>query len=133
MSLFYFSGNQAMSSNTVLCTDCFYLKRDDKNVICTHPSSSQLSVKWNFSRKLYETTSESIRPMPEIPAHVQWVGMCDPQRGLCGWDECTYAHGKAERDQWNDIRRLNRKRALGNTSYTFAFPLLIGLSCFFDG
>ena len=61
MSLFYFSGNQAMSSNNVLCTDCFYLKRDDKNVICTHPSSSQLSVKWNLSRKLYETTSESKR------------------------------------------------------------------------
>ena len=49
----------------------------------------------------YETTDNHIRPFPEhFPSNVRYVVMCDPKRGTCRKEKCTFAHGQAEQKAW---------------------------------
>ena len=51
-------------------------------------------------------TTDHIRPFPEhIPGHVKYVAMCDPHRGTCRKEKCTFAHGRTEQKAWNSILR----------------------------
>ena len=62
-------------------------------------------VTWNCLENMYQTTKRSIRPPPKCLAEkvTRGVAMCDPRRGLCRRDRCTFAHGKAEQKQWNSF------------------------------
>lgn len=45
-----------------------------------------------------------IRPMPTVSITGMFV-LCDPRRGKCRGDNCTFAHSIEERDAWNAQRR----------------------------
>lgn len=88
-----------------ICEDCFYKHRTnvdfdscphgDKHVYCT----------WNVDRQTCETTAKSIRPLPEVS--VRQFYMCNPL--FCRGKECTYAHGKPELKNWNQLLRTRNK------------------------
>ena len=67
----------------------------------------KLTVVWNSERDRLETTAKSIRPFPEaLRGKVKlYVAMCDPYKGTCKRERCTFAHGKAEQKAWNQILR----------------------------
>ena len=95
-------------SSAILCKDCFYRYRTSYSPLdhCTHYNvSNKVTVRWNHEESRYETT-DHIRPFPEhIPGHVKYVAMCDPHRGTCRQDRCTFAHGRTEQKAWNAILR----------------------------
>ena len=74
---------------------------------CPHfQSPDGFFVVWNERQKRLETTEWSIRKIPpHFPGHIKNVAMCDPRKGTCRRDECTYAHGQAEQREWNQVLR----------------------------
>ena len=87
-----------------VCKDCFYRGRIKPDINCIHYVNN-VSVMWNDEARRHETT-DHIRPFPEdIPGHVKYVAMCDPHRGTCRKDKCTFAHGRTEQKAWNSILR----------------------------
>ena len=78
-----------------------------------HRGKHKIEVCWNSQSRLLEPMlypqclrddSESrIRPMPSISITGRFV-LCDPQRGKCTGDKCTFAHSIEERDAWNSQR-----------------------------
>ena len=67
----------------------------------------------------YETTEDFIRPFPEgLRGRVKsYVAMCDPYKGACRKDQCTFAHSKAEQEAWNKILRGPSVRKKGKMLY----------------
>ena len=93
-----------MSGSQLLCEDCFYKYRTDPTVPCGHSDARSLHVEWKEREGRYETTVESIRPIPRtLSDQVTNIVMCDPKR--CSKGKCTYAHGRAEQKAWNEILR----------------------------
>ena len=94
-------------SPSLICRKCFYdYRRIFPIVDCPHfpDDTNGFFVKWNERLKRLETTEMSIREFPpHFPGHVRSVGMCEPI--FCRRDECTYAHGQEERNQWNRALR----------------------------
>ena len=108
-----------MSDHSV-CNQCFYRYRMIHHFQCPH-QARKIEVKWNVEESRLETTSNSIRPLPpNLPGAVRsgYVGMCDPRRGNCRNDQCTYAHGREEQRQWNKILRSRRENNEGRSSYS---------------
>ncbi len=68
-------------------------------------------MKWNDQDQRHETTEMSIRAIPDnIPPRVKkYFVMCDPYKGTCKEEQCTFAHGEAERKAWNAILRRQRE------------------------
>lgn len=91
-----------------ICRDCFYNHRTNPNIFCTHNVNgrNKIQVQWNDRNGRLETTGRFIRHLPEnMPPHVSHIAMCDPDRGTCKQDRCTFAHGRAEQKAWNLILR----------------------------
>ena len=89
---------------------CFYSDR--------HRGEQKMEVRWNPQSRGLEPTlypaqrsrdrdgcerQSPIRPMPTISITGRFV-LCDPQRGKCRGDKCTFAHSIEERDAWNAQR-----------------------------
>ena len=93
-------------SEVELCQDCFYKYRIDPFKTCTC-GGKKVRATWNDERVRYETTAMSIRPLPDnLRGKVRtYVAMCDPYKGTCRREKCTFAHGKAEQKAWNRILR----------------------------
>ena len=89
-----------------ICRDCFYDNRTEEDIFC-FCRGKKLTVVWNSERGRLETTAKSIRPFPEsLRGKVNlYVAMCDPHKGTCKRERCTFAHGKAEQKAWNQILR----------------------------
>ena len=89
----------------LVCWDCFYKHRTSPRIFCKCGRNRTVCVTWNKKMERYETTGKSIRPFPEgLRGRVKsYVAMCDPYRGTCRKDQCTFAHGKAEQIVWNRI------------------------------
>lgn len=69
---------------------------------CYHKKKKIFNVEWNEEEERYETTY--CRPFPiDLPPDVSAIAMCDPYRGTCRRDKCTFAHGREELDAWNLI------------------------------
>lgn len=90
----------------VICQECFYKYRTEPHILC-ECRGKKVYVKWNDERERLETTVKSIRPFPEnLRGKVRsYVAMCDPYKGTCRREQCTFAHGKAEQKAWNRILR----------------------------
>ena len=89
-----------------ICKACFYEHHTDENMVCHHSGLKEVFVKWIDHRSRWETTSKSIRPFPEalrmkVKSH---VAMCNSTCN-CRRDNCTFAHGEAEKQEWNMILR----------------------------
>lgn len=81
-------------------------------------------LKWNDEDKRYETTNKSIRPFPaNIPPNVKYIAMCDPKRGTCKNEHCTFAHGRAEQKAWNGVLR-DRMMQQGKPGFTSSVHML---------
>ena len=95
-----------------VCRNCFYRDRIKPTLSCTHNTEENVDTQWNVEEGRHETTERSIRPfIPEIfPPHLRYVAMCDPYRGTCRKDRCTFAHGRAEQKAWNSILRRRREQ-----------------------
>ena len=89
-----------------ICRNCFYDNRTNEDILCMC-QGKKLTVVWNSQRERLETTARSIRPFPEtLRSKVKrFVAMCDPNKGTCRREKCTFAHGKAEQKAWNQILR----------------------------
>lgn len=96
-----------------VCKECFYRYRSRGEFVqCSHNHHRErIHVCINDNEDRLETTERSIRPLPEhFPEDLSSVAMCDPHRGTCRKDNCTFAHGREEQTRWNrEIR--NRRRA----------------------
>ena len=95
-----------------VCKDCFYMNRTKLDIHCNHCDlGDKVCVKWNSKEERYETTEASIRPIPDsMPIHVNHVAMCDPRRGWCKKDLCTFAHGQAELRTWNRLLKSTKEQ-----------------------
>ena len=101
-----FTDTQLTVSDESVCKNCFYKNRTVPNISCTHNTRERVYTKWNGEDGRHETTEKSVRPIPEgFPSYLDHVAMCDPYRGPCRGDLCTFAHGQAERKTWNSILR----------------------------
>ena len=102
-----------MSDGSV-CRDCFYRDRTRPTFSCTHNTRDKVDTQWNAEEGRHETTGKSIRPfIPEIfPPPLRYVAMCDPYRGTCRKDQCSFAHGRAEQKAWNSNLREQRGKKL---------------------
>jgi hypothetical protein len=97
-----------------VCKNCFYGNRTGPIVCFHHNAKKRVFLKWNDENKRHETTNKSIRPFPnEIPPNVQYIAMCDPRRGSCKNEWCTFAHGRAEQKAWSGILRDQRLQQTG--------------------
>lgn len=95
----------------IVCKSCFYRYRGldcDIASRCTH-RAEKIDVKWNETEEFYETTHVRVPPRDLIHRVRGNVRLCDPQRGTCQGDNCTYAHGAAEQRKWNSILWKERK------------------------
>ena len=92
-------------SEKTVCWDCFYKFRTNPYMFCKSGGEREACVTWNEEMERYETTGKSIRPFPEgLRGRVKsYVAMCDPYKGTCRKEQCTFAHGKAEQEAWNKI------------------------------
>ena len=96
-----------LDEEIAVCEDCFYKYRINPNMPeCYH--KPKIKVKWNEGRARYETTT--CRPFPtNLPSNIkQFIAMCDPLKGTCKKDKCTFAHGQLEQKAWNEVLRLQR-------------------------
>lgn len=95
-----------------LCENCFYKYRSSQSMpTCNH--NNKITAEWNDTDKRFETTT-FCRPIPErLPEAVRYIAMCDPYRGTCRREKCTFAHGRQEQRTWNSILR-NRIQGLRN-------------------
>lgn len=90
-----------------------------------------LHVRWNETEERFETTEASVRPFPSVfPENVRRVAMCDPSRGTCRQEKCTFAHGPAEKKAWNEILRMSRE---GRCVYAIASYVACGHHMPLDG
>ena len=89
----------------IICRECFYKHRRVFPIVkCPHHVTNGFYVQWNERYNRLETTERSIREIPpHLPSHVTHVAMCDPEKGFCRGDECTYAHGRAEQKRWTEV------------------------------
>jgi hypothetical protein len=91
-----------------ICNNCFYNNRLDRHISCTHGQrSGRVYVEWNADAERLETTQVSIRPPPanlEERVGSGYVAMCFGDI-RCKGDDCTFAHGKAEKTAWNKFLR----------------------------
>ena len=94
----------------MMCTDCFYKLRHDPNEVrpllgrypcprCRKRRSIHVVLKEN----IFETTYVRDRP-----ACKEWPVKCDPLHKVCGGDQCLYAHGDEELDNWKEMFRTSR-------------------------
>lgn len=92
-----------------ICKNCFYKNRTNPHPECPH--GHKLNVKWNEKEKRLETTT-NCRPFPKrIPSTIRLgIAMCDPHRGSCKEQKCTFAHGRVEQKTWNSILRFRREQ-----------------------
>ena len=76
--------------------------------VCPH--EHEIGVKWNDEEARLETTTS--RPFPaKMPQGVKHgVAMCDPYKGTCRREKCTFAHGKVEQKTWNLALKLQREQ-----------------------
>ena len=102
-----FTDMQLAMSDESVCRNCFYKDRIVPKFSCTHNTREKVYTQWNAVDGRHETTERSIRPF--IPEIFQYVAMCDPYRGTCREDQCTFAHGRAEQKAWNSILRKRRE------------------------
>ena len=101
-----FTDTQLAMSDESVCRNCFYDNHTVPKFSCTHNTRERVYTKWNDEEGRHETTEKSVRPIPkEFPPYLDHVAMCDPYRGTCGGDQCTFAHGRAEQRAWNSILR----------------------------
>ena len=95
-----------------ICKTCFYNYRGTKEDITSFCSQKAegIPVQWNENEGFYETTI--IRTPPSNLTENVWgnVRMCDPNRGTCKRDQCTFAHGKNEHRHWNIVLKQRRKK-----------------------
>ena len=86
--------------------------------ICGH--NQRMRITWNDNEERYETTT--CRPFPSaFPSGVKGsIAMCDPYRGTCKKEQCTFAHGRTEQKAWNSVLRQQREQEgkLANSNYT---------------
>lgn len=117
-----------VAENSV-CSSCFYRNRT-KPITCYHHNArNRVYLKWNVQESRHETTNKSIRSFPDkISPQVTHFAMCDPCKGNCKDEWCTFAHGRAEQKAWNGILRDQRTRDLeGEGFYVRAYhPIPIG-------
>ena len=80
--------------------------------VCWNPQSREF-VPLLYPQHLRENSECQfrIRPMPTVSIAGMFV-LCDPRRGKCRGDKCTFAHSIEERDAWNaqhdrEIRKLS--------------------------
>ena len=92
-----------------VCKDCFYRYRTNPNMpVCHH--NHKATVEWNDYEERYETTT--CRPFPTaLPKGIKRsIAMCDPCKGTCKKEQCTFAHGRMEQKAWNLVLRLRKER-----------------------
>lgn len=65
---------------------------------------------WNKEKGYFETTT--IRPFPTTLLSVvkRGIAMCDPMRGTCKKEKCTFAHNRVEQKEWDAILRSHRQQ-----------------------
>ena len=90
---------------------CFYSDRHrGEQKMAGHWTQPQFMSR-QFEPMLYPQRSRDgsgrqlrIRPMPTVSITGRFV-LCDPRRGKCRGDNCTFAHSIEERDAWNAQQR----------------------------
>ena len=92
---------------TFKCFNSDHHRGKQKMEVCWNPQSSKLEPTLYPQHLRDDSERQSwIRPMPTITITGRFV-LCDPRRGKCRGDKCTFAHSIEERDTWN--AQLNRE------------------------
>ena len=118
-----------MENLVVICKTCFYNyrgKKVDITSFCnpTH-KAERTPVHWNEDEEFYETTI--VRTAPSNLSQKVWgnVRMCDPNRGTCKRDQCTFAHGTNEQRRWNAVLLQQRQQPSRLHDYFIFYFLLV--------
>ena len=97
---------------TFKCFNYDHHRGKQKIQVCWNPQSREF-VPMLYPHHLRENSERQfrIRPMPTVSITGMFV-LCDPRRGKCRGDNCTFAHSIEERDAWNaqhdrEIRKLS--------------------------
>ena len=92
---------------TFKCFNSDHHRGEQKMEVCWNPQSRELEpMLYPPQRSRDQDSSKQqsqIRPMPTISISGRFV-LCDPRRGKCRGDKCTFAHSIEERDAWNAQR-----------------------------
>ncbi len=98
-----------LGTDRTICKDCFYRYHINPNMPPCHHTHNRVVVEWNDKEERYETTA--CRPFPTtLPKGVkQGIAMCDPYKGTCRREKCTFAHGRVEQKAWISVLRLQRE------------------------
>ncbi len=85
---------------------------------CYH-THDRVTVEWNDNEGRYETTA--CRPFPAtLPWNVKRsIAMCDPYKGTCRKETCTFAHGRVEQKAWNLALRLRKEEGGKCTEFRY--------------
>ena len=95
-----------LSRFEVVTFKCFYSDcHRGEQKMAGHWTQPQLRPMLYPQRSRDDSERQSrIRPMPTVSITGMFV-LCDPRRGKCRGDNCTFAHSIEERDAWNAQRR----------------------------
>lgn len=91
-----------LSRFEVVTFKCFYSDcHRGEQKMAGHWTQPQLRPMLYPQRSRDDSERQSrIRPMPTVSITGMFV-LCDPRRGKCRGDNCTFAHSIEERDAWN--------------------------------
>ena len=106
-----------MSEVFSVCEFCFYEHRTNANFESCPHSPQVVRCTWNKDKQWCETTKDYIREIPQNFPYdrASKVCICNPYTRECMREKCTFAHGTAEKNDWQN-KLMRRKREKKETA-----------------